>query len=225
MLRTIATVFATLTLCATASAGASSAGAPVDADVVSIPADRDPEREGISCAFGNQVTVRAHVSGDGSPLTFAQHEVNAWFAGETEGDLILVLGADDKALWVLEIIDGGGGCDDCSRVTLREIGFDGRRREHTLASVRTEADADMLKSDRVSKRLSAWHVLSANDLRPVPVERNHDQRVPATGLSSWLLRVRDSLHGRTFVWRHRTESHMCWCFNDFELSTYVWAQP
>jgi hypothetical protein len=177
------------------------------------------------CARGGAVQVVGFSGSVGGPAAFAERELSTWLASGSH-DMLLVLGADTRALWVLEAYLPSDACTgpDCSRVVLREIRFDGDRYGHNLTARRDERD-DMPLADVLSKRLQAWQILSGQGVGPVDFQLNHAQQAPGRdGLSSWALRVRDSVHKSSFVWRRRMTEQTYWCSTSYELSTYRWSQ-
>ncbi len=178
-----------------------------------------------SCASGGGLSVAAYRDRSESSGAFAQRELQAWFESGRD-DLLLVLGADQRALWVIEAYVPNDACDslDCAHIVLREVGFDGVRRAHTLDNHEGWERFDMPLSDLIHKRLEAWQILSGGAVRPVPYQVNLDQQpAGADGISTWAVRVRDSLHKKSYVWRRHTSPFMCWCATSYEVSTYSWA--
>jgi hypothetical protein len=78
--------------------------------------------------------------------------------------------------------------------------------------------------DVVSKRLEAWQFLSGGGVAPVAYQVNHDQRPAGVeGVSTWALRVRNSVHRTSYVWRRHMSPMMCWCSTRYEVSSYEWT--
>ena len=182
------------------------------------------DMESADCPMGGGVTAIGNSDVKTTALAFGQRELGGWFERGTDDDLLLVLGADKKALWVIEAYVPDTACDDCERVILREIRFDGRRFEHDLSERRDEHELQMPTFDLVSKRLSAWYIITGKAASPVAYQLNQDQQPSHRGVSSWVLRVRDSLHRKSYVWRRHVEANMCWCFSHYAVSTYPWSQ-
>lgn len=130
-----------------------------------------------------------------------------------------VLGASARAIWVLEAYIPVDACDsvDCVRVALREVRFDGRRITHVLS----EGDDAVAPVDRAIGRLGAMAELAR--LTPVAAETNPRPRLSQGGRSDWVLRIRDSVHRKTYFWRIAQRRVMCWCARQHELSTFVWG--
>lgn len=184
-----------------------------------------PEEPAPSCSSGGSLLVAAHHDRQDTAGAFAQRNLAAWFEG-TGSDLLLVLGADGRALWVLEAYIASDACDtfDCARVVLREVGFDGTRRAHELSDRTALESDDIPMEDLIDKRLQAWQILSGGAVTPVHHQVNHQQDAAgAAGISTWAVRVRDSIHRKSFVWRRHMTPFMCWCKTRYEVSTYDWS--
>ncbi len=135
---------------------------------------------------------------------------------KTGGDLLWLVGADWRALWVLEVYNGTDACDSCLTVKLREIGYAGERREHELMPTGEELrDFDKL----VAERLRSWGAY--RKLRPAMIQANV-QPIAAGPVSDWALRIHDPIHRKTYAWRQHLHSFMCFCPYTWELSTHLW---
>jgi len=163
-------------------------------------------------------------SGRGDVRQFAHRQLAQFFAGS--GDLLLVLGATPTAIWVLEAQARSSACgnDECPQVHLRELGFTGSRRYVELSRAITVGDRELTTLDRVSKRLEAWRIISGRGLRPVRFVTNPRPAESTDQRSDWALKINDSQHRRTYLWRKQFATTMCWCTSDWYINTYPWSR-
>ena len=136
---------------------------------------------------------------------------------------LFVLGASREALWVVEAIVPVDACDsvDCLEVELREVRFDGRRISRALGD--DLSDSKLMPNDQAAAKLRAMKELSADRVWPVEVEVNRAPEIQVGALSDWVMRVRDSLHRRTYLWRVRNGNTMCWCSSEYVMATMPWS--
>ena len=140
------------------------------------------------------------------------------------GTNLAVLGAGHRAIFVLESYSTtDSGCEpNCKVLVLREIRFDGGRAGYDLTD-----GVDMTRDefeDALAVQLEAALGRRGRRLRPVPFEVNTAPSPYPGSWSPWLLRIRDHVHKKSYVWRQRTTSTMCWCTKRLQLSTIVWRR-
>ena len=190
--------------------------APAHAQQVALPMTALP--------CGPQPVTVVGWTGQGDLGDFVRPRLAGFLAGE--GDLLLVLGATPRAIWVLEAQASSSACSnqECPEIHLRELGFTGSRRYVELGRIIHPWDRQMPTLDLVSKRLEAWRIISGRGLRAVRFGANPKPAEATDQRSDWALKINDSHHGRTFLWRKRFAATRCWCTSDWTINTYPWSR-
>ena len=162
-------------------------------------------------------TVFVRQSGAVDPREFAARLLEQGRQG------LFVLGASREALWVVEAIVPVDACDsvDCLEVELREIRFDGRRISWALGD--DLSDSKLMPNDQAAATLRGMKRLSGDRVWPVKAEVNRAPELQVGPLSDWVMRVRDSLHRKTYLWRVRNGNTMCWCTSEYVVATMPWS--
>jgi hypothetical protein len=176
---------------------------------------------GLGCTGGGSVIVEGW-RGRGDPITEARAAIAAALSG---GDRFFVLGSDGTALWMIEVYNGSDACDSiqCTRVVLRELGFDGRRAVHDLVPRDPSLDLQE-RIDEAEARLRTWATPRKKRLTPAAFEANRRPHPTAGPRSDWALRIHDPAHAKIYLWRMRLRPQNCWCHYDWELTTHVTAK-
>lgn len=182
----------------------------------------DAESSVLCQAMYAQVFIRSDASVD--PRAYVAERLERRESG------LYVLGVSNEALWVVEARIRVDACDtgECIRVVLREVRFDGSRIEHEIGEPPSGEPAgadDVIPVVRAARTLRKMEHLSKDRVRPIRTQFNAKPSPQTSTLSDWIVQVPVASERKTYMWRLRSGSYMCWCTSDYEVSTHVWASP
>ncbi len=171
---------------------------------------------------GCQISVQtdAWTKRDGRLVSFAMGTLERWMRS-SQSVAVTSLGHSPYALWVLEAQASRVPCGsvECPQIVLREVRFNGRRYRHVLFGSGDQIPAGIDWRTAVHTQLTRFAASKMRGLRPARTD------VASSGFrrhGGWVLRVRDSIHRKSYTWSLRPDRSANQCSQSLRLATQPW---